>query len=219
MPRVERGLADGFTYHVLNRGNGKQTVFHKDKDYSVFISLMQEAKSRVPVAIYAYCLMPNHFHMVVMPNKGEHLSIWMQWLMTSHVRRYHGHYGTSGHIWQGRFESFIVKQDLHFLNVIRYVEANPVRAGLVTSARDWHWSSHRSRMKWHQSTLLDKLLVELPNDWNILVDKSFAASDLAILRKCLIRQTPYGDLSWQAKICKNLGLESTRRPRGRPKKK
>jgi len=219
MPRVARGLVDGFTYHVLNRGNAKQIVFHKEKDYAAFVSLMKEANVRLPISIYAYCLMPNHFHLVVMPQKGEHLSIWMQWLMTSHVRRYHGHYGTSGHIWQGRFKSFIVKQDEHLLNVLRYVEANPVRAGVVKSAKDWQWSSHRMRIEGTQSALLSTLPIELPHDWGRLVDESLAIADLEKLRKSVRRQTPYGDLFWQTEICKKLGLESTTRSRGRPRKK
>jgi len=94
MPRIARGLADEFAYHVLNRGNGRQEVFHKDKDYEAFINLMKQAKERYSVRILAYCLMPNHFHMVLMSDKGEDLSKWMQWLMTSHVRRYHRHYGS-----------------------------------------------------------------------------------------------------------------------------
>ena len=77
--------------------------------------------------------------MVIRPNQAEELSKWMQWLMTSHVRRYHRHYGTSGHIWQGRFKSFIVQEDIHLLMVLRYVEGNPVRAGLVNSAKEWLW--------------------------------------------------------------------------------
>lgn len=219
MPRIERGLVDGFTYHVLNRGNGKQVVFHRDRDYSAFVSLIREAIARIPISIYAYCLMPNHFHIVVMPDKGEKLSMWMQWLMTSHVRRYHLHYGTSGHIWQGRYKSFIIKQDDHLLNVLRYVEANPIRAGIVTSAKDWPWSSHRLRIDGGQPTLLSALPTALPEDWGRLVDESLTLSDIAILRMCVVRQMPYGDQSWQADICKKLGLESTTRPRGRPRKK
>ncbi len=219
MPRVARGLVDGYTYHVLNRGNGKQTVFHKDKDYYVFVTMMHEAAARIPIALYAYCLMPNHFHMVVMQNEGANLSQWMQWLMTSHVRRYHGHYGTSGHIWQGRFKSFIVKQDHHLLNVLRYVEANPVRVGMVTSARDWPWSSHRLRLEGIQPTLISALPVELPDNWSSLVNESFNQKDLEMLRKSVGRQTPYGDILWQVELRRKLGLESTIRPRGRPRKK
>jgi putative transposase len=219
MPRVARGLVDGFTYHILNRGNGKQVVFHKEKDYAAFLTLMHEATARIPISLYAYCLMPNHFHMVVAPQVAQHLSIWMQWLMTSHVRRYHGYHGTSGHIWQGRFKSFIVKQDNHLLNVLRYVEANPVRAGMVNSAKDWPWSSHQLRIEGIQSPLISALPVELPDKWASLVNESFAPRDLEILRKSVSRQTPYGDLLWQGAICMRLGLESTIRPRGRPKKK
>ena len=100
MPRMPRGLSVGLVYHVLNRGNGRQAVFHKDKDYEVFIDLMKKANERYSVKLFAYCLMPNHFHMVLMPDQSKDLSRWMQWLMTSHVRRYHRHYVSSGHVWQ-----------------------------------------------------------------------------------------------------------------------
>ncbi len=118
MPRIARGLVDGFIYHVINRGNGQQVVFRKTEDYKAFVSVMRKAKQRIPVKVYSYCLMPNHFHMVLCPTKAEELSRWMQWLMTSHVRRYHHYYGTSGHIWQGRFKSFIVEGDGHLLTLL-----------------------------------------------------------------------------------------------------
>lgn len=219
MPRIARGLADGFIYHVLNRGNGKRVVFRKVSDYEAFLSLMEDAKMRVAISIYGYCLMPNHFHLIVMPDRGVDLSIWMQWLMTSHVRRYHGHYGTCGHVWQGRFKSFIVKQDGHFLNLLRYVEANPVRAGLIGSAKEWQWSSHRFRIEGKSCMLLDELPLELPGDWERLVDTSLPDSDLEAVRNSMSRQAPYGDAVWQTQVCQLYGLEMTTRPRGRPRKK
>lgn len=82
MPGVVRGLADNFIYHIINRGNGRQEVFHKGKDYEAFIEIMKEAKERHPVKLLSYCLMPNHFHMVLMPERGAELSRYMQWLMT-----------------------------------------------------------------------------------------------------------------------------------------
>ncbi len=219
MPRIARGLVDGFTYHILNRGNGKRTVFCKSKDYEVFLSLMQEAKERTPISIFAYCLMPNHFHLVVMPERGGDLSRWMQWLMTSHVRHYHGHYGTSGHIWQGRYKSFIVKQDGHLVSLIRYVEANPIRARLVSSAKEWVWSSHRFRIEGISCPLVDLLPVELPENWAEMVDEPLATCDIEKVRTSVSRQCPYGDPSWQKEICETYGLQMTIRPRGRPKKK
>jgi putative transposase len=124
MPRISRGLVDNSVYHVINRGNGGQVVFRKDKDYEAFIDIVLEARLNYSVKVFAYCLMPNHFHMVLMPDRAEHLSKMMQWLMTSHVRRYHRHYGTSGHIWQGRYKSFLIQKDSHLLTVLRYVESN-----------------------------------------------------------------------------------------------
>jgi putative transposase len=219
MPRIARGLADGFVYHVLNRGNGKQQVFHKEKDYDAFLYLTEEAKIRIPISVLAYCIMPNHFHFVVMPERGKDLSRWMQWLMTSHVRRYHGHYGTSGHVWQGRFKSFIVKQDGHLTNLVRYVEGNPVRAGLVTIAADWKWSSHSFRIAGERSVLIDELPVQLPENWGELVDEPLPETEIEQLRACIRRQGPYGDEEWRTRLCKELGIEMTIRPRGRPQKK
>jgi putative transposase len=219
MPRIARGLVGGFIYHVLNRGNGKQRVFHKDKDYHAFLSLMGDARARIPIAVLAYCLMPNHFHLVVMPAEGDDLSRWMQWLMTSHVRRYHGHYRTCGHVWQGRFKSFIVKQDEHLVTLVRYVEGNPVRAGLVKTARDWQWSSHAPRIKPEKYTLLDALPVQLPENWAALVDDPLSELELEQIRASVHRQRPYGDEEWQAELCRELGLDMTIRPRGRPQKK
>ena len=218
MPRIARGLRENCIYHVLNRGNGKQKVFHKEQDYKAFVDLMKEAETHYSVKIFAYCLMPNHFHIILMPLKGEELSKWMQWLMTSHVRRYHKHYETSGHIWQGRFKSFIVQEDNYLLTVIRYVEGNPVRAGLVGSARDWLWSSHRETIGERSKLLISEIPIELPRDWTKYVDEALNDEELKKLRQSVNRRSPYGTLKWQTEIAKELGLESTLNPRGRPRK-
>ncbi|BFU92124.1 MAG: hypothetical protein NTAFB01_33110 [Nitrospira sp.] len=127
MPRIPRGSSAGYAYHVLNRGNGGATVFHKDADYAAFLDLLGTAKVRHPIKIFGFCLMPNHFHLVIAPKIGDGLSPFMQWWLTSHVRRYHRHYRSHGHVWQGRFKSFPIQQDGHLLTVL----LNPVRANLV----------------------------------------------------------------------------------------
>lgn len=106
MPRTARASVGGVCYHVLNRGNGRAEVFHKDGDYASFLQLMAEANERLPMRILAYALLPNHFHLVLWPRGDGDQSRWMQWLLTSHVRRYHRHYHGSGHVWQGRFKAF-----------------------------------------------------------------------------------------------------------------
>ncbi|MFH1897894.1 MAG: transposase [Candidatus Desantisbacteria bacterium] len=146
------------------------------------------------------------------------LSKWMQWLMTSHVRRYHQHYGTSGHIWQGRFKSFIIHEDIHLLTVLRYVEGNPMRAGIVSSAKDWMWSSHKETIGKTPCLLIDKAPIELPREWDRYVDEALTEKEIEKLRISINRQSPYGDKEWQIKVSKEFGLESTISPRGRPRK-
>jgi putative transposase len=153
-----------------------------------------------------------------MPEKGEELSKFMQWLMTSHVRRYHRHHGTSGHVWQGRFKSFIIQKDEHLLAVLRYIESNPIRAGLTESAESakaWNWSSHTETSGERPRDLVDECLTELPADWQKYVDTPLTGKELERIRKSVNRQSPYGVFECQVKICKDLGLESTMRPRGR----
>ena len=118
MPRTARASVGGMCYHVLNRGNGQAKVFHKDADYAAFLDLMVEANERLRLRVLGYVLMPNHFHLVLWPRGDGDLSRWMQWLMTSHVRRYHRHYHGSGHVWQGRFKAFPIQQDEHLLAVL-----------------------------------------------------------------------------------------------------
>lgn len=218
MPRIARGIADHFVYHILNRGNGKQKVFYKERDYQSFIQLIKEAKERHPVQLFAYCLMPNHFHLLLKPLRGKDLSRFMQWLLTCHVRRYHSHYGTTGHVWQGRFKSFIVQEDDHLLTVMRYIEGNPVRAGLATSARDWVWSSHRETLGEKARNVVDETPITLPNGWGNYVDEPMTENELARLRKSAQRQAPFGTFAWQSRLCREFGLESTIRKRGRPTK-
>jgi putative transposase len=218
MPRIARGFIDGFVYHVINRGNGGQTVFHENRDYQTFIDIVKKAKRVFGLKLFAYCLMPSHFHMVVLPARAEQLSKWMQWVMTSYVRRYHHDYGTKGHLWQGRFKSFIVQQDEHLLRVMGYVESNPVRAGLVNSAKEWYWSSHRETLGKRLRTVIDEIPIELPKGWESYVHTSLAEKDLKRVRESVNRQSPYGTPVWVSNLCKELGIESTIRPRGRPKK-
>ena len=125
-------------YHVISRGNA-QHVFRKREDYAAFVRLMVAANRRLPIRLTGYCLLPNHFHLVLWPYGDGDLSRWMQWLLTAHVRRSHRHYRGSGHVWQGQFKAFPVEQDEHYLIVLRYVERNALRAELMPRAEDWPW--------------------------------------------------------------------------------
>jgi putative transposase len=217
MPRISRGLADGHVYHIINRGNDGKTVFRKDMDYIAFLELLGEAKGYYELKLFAYCLMPNHFHLVLMPLQAEDLSKGMQWLMTSHVRRYHRHYGSMGHVWQGRYKSFLIQTDEHLLTVIHYVESNPLRAGLVQMAGKWRWSSHLEFVGIRPRSLVDDPPIDLPKNWETFVNEPMATKDLEQIRQSVNRQAPYGDHTWQIERAKEFRLESTMRPRGRPR--
>jgi putative transposase len=216
MPRTRRTSLGGFCYHVINRGNQKSVVFHDEADYLAFMYLLTRAGERVPMRVLAWCLMPNHFHLVLWPRGDGDLSRWMHWLLSSHVRRHHRRYGSSGRVWQGRFKAFPIQQDHHLLTVLRYVERNPLRAGLVSSAEDWPWSSLRL---WSQErpSLLTPGPVDRFVEWARYVDEPQTEDELAALRNSTNRQSPFGEDEWRRTAATRLDLEWTLRPRGRPR--
>jgi putative transposase len=144
------------------------------------------------------------------------LSDYMMWLLTAHVRRYHQHYHSSGHVYQGRFRSFPIQEDDHLLTVLRYIERNPVRAGLVERAQDWRWSSAALA---DDAPMLDVGPVSRPEGWLEHVNRLQTESELEAVRECIRRRRPYGDLAWMEKAARQLGLEASLRPLGRPRKK
>jgi putative transposase len=217
MPRTARASAGGICYHVINRGNARGTVFHKDADYQAFVDLIGDACERLRMRVLAYCLMPNHFHFALWPHGPGDLSRWMQWLFTAHVRRYHKQYRSSGHVWQGRFKAFPIEQDEHLLTVLRYIERNPLRAELVERAEQWRWSS----LRWWPETNRLKILHSGPvprgRDWTDWVNQPMTDAELIRLRHSLNRGAPFGSDAWSRRIASRLGLESSLRPRGRPR--
>ena len=143
MPRSARRLVDGLPYHVLNRGNRRQTIFSQPSDYEVFLTTLADAIVQVPITILSYVTMPNHFHLVLWAERGVEISAFMRWFMNAHIRRHYrfGELWGTGHLYQGRFKAFPIQTGHHLATVLRYVEANPLRARLVSKAEDWPWSS------------------------------------------------------------------------------
>lgn len=198
MPRARRQLFDGLIYHVLNRGNDKKLIFADAIDYFKFFELIQESVERHPLIILAYCLMPNHFHLVLQAPVAAELGQNMHWLLTTHARRFRTKYEGAGHVWQGRFKSFPVQSDHHLITLLRYVEGNPVRAGLAGSCVDWRWSSAIERLGMDAPVrLLSPSPVDLPPDWLSFVDNPLFDSELAAIHLGVQKQTPFGDSFWQ----------------------
>lgn len=214
MPRTARASEGGF----VNRRNGRNDVFHKPDDFLAFVNLMREAHEKVPMRLLGYCLMNNHFHLILWPHEDGDLGRWMQWLMTSHVRRYHRHDGTSGHVWQGRFKAFPVQVDDHYFTVLRYVERNPKRANLVDRSQDWESSSLLPTACSGPEGLLFEGPVPKRSLWTRFVNGAETDAELNVLRHSPSRGTLFGAPQWQQETAIQLGLESSMRPRKRPRK-
>jgi putative transposase len=226
MPRVARKAPGGIVYHCLNRGNNRQAIFHKHGDARAFLELIAEAKARVPMRVLAYCLMSNHWHVALWPHDGGDgdLSAFMAWLGNAHVRRYRRHYHNDGHghLYQGRFKSFPVEpEEWNFLLVMRYVEANALRAGLVARAEEWKWSSLSHRLRGDPYGLLDPWPFDAPAaaDWVEIVNRPIGDDQLTRLRTSSMRGSPMGAGEWVLRVADALGLRHTLRSRGRPRKK
>ncbi|MBM4048136.1 MAG: transposase [Planctomycetes bacterium] len=220
MPRTARASKGGVVYHVLNRGNAGAKLFYKDADYAAFVKLMIETKEVVDMRTLGYCLMPTHWHMTLWPFEDGDLSRYVGRLCNAHVRRHHEHYQTygRGHVYQGRFKAFPVQDDRHLITVLRYVEANPVRAKLVESAEHWKWSSLGARVTRVGAELLSEWPVERPENWIEIVNEVIADTELVALRTCVTRGRPFGALAWVEQIARRLDLGFSLRPRGRPQK-
>ena len=219
MPRTARAVEAGLVYHVLNRGNGRMRIFRKPADYEAFERVLAEGLQRYPVNLFTYCLMPNHWHLVLRPRRDQALGRLMGWMGVTHVRRHHEHYHRrgGGHLYQGRFKSFPVADDEYFLTLCRYVEANPLRAGLVQRADQWPFSGLCRRRPSQDLTLRD-WPVDRPRGWLRLVEASLPRATLAELRQCVQRGRPCGSAAWVHKTAARLGLEFTLRGPGRPRK-
>jgi putative transposase len=210
-------------------------LFEDSGDYLAFLGVLAEAlnEREKTMRLCAYCLMPNHFHLVLWPAKDGQLSRFMQWVTMTHAQRWHAHRhsGGRGHLYQSRFKSFPIQQDGHFLKVCRYVEGNAKKAGLVQRAEDWKWSSLWARENISEGKNADegvggalgKVLspwpVAMPRGWSKRVNDPHNEKELAELRRCKERGRPFGEGEWTATTAKRLGIESSMRDPGRPKKK
>jgi len=174
MPRTSRRPTAGLIHHVINRGNRKRTLFCSAGDYDRFIELMARAAKRAPLPLLAFCLMPNHWHFVVWPAEERVLSAYMHWLTGMHARRVqkrHQEIGF-GHVYQNRYRIFPVRDERQLLQLLLYVEANPLRAGLAKRAEQWRWSSLHIHQGHPSPVTLVASPVPRPSNWLEMVNES-----------------------------------------------
>jgi putative transposase len=222
MPRIARIDVSGYIYHVINRANARAQIFDNDKDYKNFEEILEEAVEKYDMGLLAYCLMPNHWHLVLYPKNDGDMKSFMGWLSNTHTRRWHakkqivGH----GHLYQGRYKSFLCQEDDHFLTLVRYVERNAKKANLVKRAENWRWSSvwRRENGSVEQKKLLSSWPVQKPKDYLNWLNKPQYEKEEEALERSTNKDRPYGNNDWIEKIVKKFGLGQTLRGVGRPKK-
>jgi putative transposase len=223
MPRQKRIDEAGTIYHALNRGNARQTIFHKPEDYEAFVRVLADGVKKYSVQIFCFTLMPNHWHLVLRPTQDGQMGKFLRWVTATHSLRYHAHYHTrgEGHIYQARYKSFPVQDDSHFYVLCRYVERNPVRANLVELAENWQYGS---LYRWNQSVepspqiLSPWPIPRLPN-WIQRVNEPLSEKELKAVRTSVDRGRPFGDDEWTEEMAETHGVWFTLRPIGRPRKK
>ena len=194
----------------------------KADDFAAFERILAEGIERFNMRLTGYCLMSNHWHLLLWPRGDQDVSAFMQWITMTHTHRWHAAHRTVGigHLYQGRFKSFPVQSGSRYLTVLRYVEQNPLRAGIVKSSVDWPYSSLAIRQGDAKEGLrLGAGPVPLPATWVKFADLLPNETDLRKLQACMSRRRPFGNENWTVKTVKELNLESTLRPRGRPIKK
>jgi putative transposase len=227
MPRLPRPIADGLLYHALNRGNNRAPIFFSAEDYRAFLDALDQTQQRYPFRLFGYCLMTNHFHLLLAPDPGQSVSRILQSLTVAHTWRYHRSHGSSGHVWQGRFKSPLVQDDEHALTVLRYIEANPLRARMVVDLANYPWSSYAVHGLGRPDLLISPLLawdgaeadeVKRRTWWREWVSTPQTEKELSAVRHAVASGRPYGDSAWTARTAAACGLALTTRPRGRPRK-
>ena len=192
MPRPPRVCLDGVPLHVVNRGNKRQLVFLEDADYLGFLDALATVSERTSVRLLTFCLMPNHFHLVLWPLIGSEVPAYMQMMMTAHIRdlqRRHGTVGT-GHVYQSRYRSSAIFSERHLLNVCRYVEANGLAAGLASRAELWPWSRLAKTGPSDDVNLITEWPVKRPENWLGLVNQPLGERVWKKIRKEIRRNQP-----------------------------
>ncbi|NLH16542.1 MAG: hypothetical protein GX455_08185 [Phycisphaerae bacterium] len=218
--RARRQCPGGFVYHVLNRANSKRMIFENALDFMAFEHVLAEGVLQYPIRLLGYCIMSNHWHLLLWPYHDGELSVFMKWITMTHSHRWNAAHGETGfgHLYQGRFKSFPVQSNGHFLSVLRYIESNPLRAGLVSRSMFWRWSSLAIRQGIRKDGLsLADAPVSLPDHWLDLVDLHPNEGDLKKIERSIGRGCPLGDDAWTVQTASQMELTASLHALGRPK--
>jgi len=222
MPRQPRLDIAGEIYHVINRANARMQIFNRPGDYKAVINTLLEIKTKIPLQIYSFCIMPNHWHFAVKPNQDGDMGRFFGKFTQAVTQRWHAYHHTagSGHLFQGRFKSFLVENDAYFLQLMKYIEANPLRAKLVERAEQWQWGSLNIRNinSSLASSLLDSWPLDMPTGYLVQVNQPLPKAVHERITHSIVKSTPLGGDEWVLRKVKEFQLEYTIRNPGRQSK-
>ena len=228
MPRKPRFYLPGIPAHIVQRGHSREPVFFEDSDYRAYLEWLQEAAERYGCAIHAYVLMTNHIHILATPTKQRSISLMMQFVGRHYVPYINYSYGTSGSIWEGRYKSSLVQDDVYLLTCMRYIELNPVCANMVKHPGKYRWSSYRANGRGEVDSLITQHAIykalgrrtqERVNAYRVLFDAHIDPADQSAIKKAYETGTPLGNDYFREKIERKLNCKVGQDRRGRPSKR
>ena len=225
MARLPRLTLPGFTHHVIQRGNNRQAIFASSADYQMLLDLLEENARKFDVAIHAYVLMSNHFHLLLTPQTPDGLPQMMQALGRRYVRYFNDSQQRSGTLWEGRYKSALIQSERYLLACMAYIDLNPLRAGLVAAPGDYPWSSYGH----YTGVRIDKLITPHALMWELgntpfareaayaeLVQAGINPTQQAALIVAALRGWALGEPDFVADLQKRTDRRVTRRSAGRP---
>ena len=227
MARLPRLSVPGYPHHIIQRGNNRQAIFASTADYMLLLALLKENAQKFGIAVHAYVLMTNHFHLLATPEQSDGLPLMMQAVGRSYVRYFNDAQHRSGTLWEGRYRSTLIQTDRYLLTCMAYLDLNPVRAGLVRQAKDYEWSSHRHYI----GQRADKLVAPHPLVWTLgntpfsreaayadLVDGGITSAQQGDLTRSVLSGWALGDEDFVADLQKRTTRRAVQTQAGRPAK-
>ncbi len=225
MARLPRLTLAGYPHHIIQRGNNRQVIFADRQDFETMLALLADNAQKFAVAVHAYVLMDNHFHLLATPATAEALPLMMQAVGRSYVRYFNQRHGRSGTLWEGRYRSTLIETERYLLACMVYIDLNPVRAGMVAQAGAWPWSSYQHYL----GQRIDKLVTPHALYWALgntpfareaayaeLVQAGIGSGEQAALTDAALRGWALGDADFVAELQKKSPRRATKAKPGRP---
>lgn len=221
MPRIARAVAQGFPHHVIQRGNNKADIFFDEEDRRQYLGLVKKYSEKWSASMLAYCLMTNHCHMMIRPSSESSLFKMMQGVTLCYTQHVNRKYERTGRLWESRYHSCIVGEERYLWAVARYIEQNPVQAGIVSRAEDYDYSSARSHVKGIDDEVLGEELFthDRREDYIKLLNSRIPEEEKNAVRYCTRTGRPFGDELFINGLEQSLKRQLAKGLKGRPKRK